>query len=453
MNAVSAYTSFGEVDSPAAISRDDRWELIEWFLLAQFLCTVIILLPGAQVARFPMRVLPYAGNFVLFFRYFERPPVWSQFPGTTWLALVFALLVAELLHPDTALIPGCGQIIFVTSIFVPAFWGGKAIRDKRRLDRILYLTFIFSAASALVGFIQARYGLLMPAQFSSVMLGMDPNKVKSLTYAGANGQAITRPPGLSDLPGGACSAAAYTVILGVALAVGLRRFGVESIAYLVVVAIAGITLYLTQVRTMLIAAVFGILLTAWGVARHSAAYAARILLVGGGLLAVALVYAVAIGGKSVSDRFATLVAASPSETYQANRGFFVKNTINELLPEYPFGAGLGRWGMERTYASPFIKDTDPPPIYVEIQMTGWLLDGGFLMWIFYGTAIVSSLVCTYRTATANADRDLRYLAAIVLTLNLIMVMTMFDAPVFNNQSGAQFWLISSGLAGVCESLA
>ena len=180
MNAVSAYTSLGEVDSPAAISRDDRWELIEWFLLAQFLCTVIILLPGAQVARFPMRVLPYAGNFVLFFRYFERPPVWSQFPGTTWLALVFALLMAELLHPDTALIPGCGQIIFVTSIFVPAFWGGKAIRDKRRLDRILYLTFIFSAASALVGFIQARYGLLMPAQFSSVMLGMDANKVKEL---------------------------------------------------------------------------------------------------------------------------------------------------------------------------------------------------------------------------------------------------------------------------------
>ena len=85
---------------------------------------------------------------------------------------------------------------------------------------------------------------------------------------------------------------------------------------------------------------------------------------------------VEIGGKSVSDRFPTLVAASPGETYQANRGFFVKNTINELLPEYPFGAGLGRWGMERTYASPFIKDTDPPPI-IEIQMTGWLLDSSF----------------------------------------------------------------------------
>src|ERR1700730_11870889 len=115
-------------------SGDNRWALFEWFMLVQWLCSIIILLPGAQVARFPMRVLPYAGNIVLFFAYFERRPSWTRFPGTSWLVLVFALMLVELLHPDTALIPGCGQIIFCTSIFAPAFWGGKAIRDSRRLD-------------------------------------------------------------------------------------------------------------------------------------------------------------------------------------------------------------------------------------------------------------------------------------------------------------------------------
>ena len=421
-------------------------------MLAQWLCSVIIMLPHAQALRFAMRALPYAGNIALFFACFERLPSWSRFPGTTWLAFVFALLLAELFHPDTALIPGCGQVIFCTSIFLPAFWGGKAIRDTRRLDRVLYLIFFFSATSALVGFVQAKYGLLMPAEYSSVMLQMDPNKVRELTYSVANGQTYTRPPGLSDLPGGACGAAAYTVLLGTALAVGLRRFGVKSIAYLGIVALAAVTLYLTQVRTMLISAVLGLTIIAWAVTLHSPAYGARTVGVGVALFVGAFIYAVAIGGKSVSDRVTTLTSTSPTEAYQSNRGRFLHNTVDELLPDYPFGAGLGRWGMVRTYASRYIQDTDPPPIYVEIQPTGWLLDGGFLMWVFYGGAILSSLLYSYRTATRHGDRHIRFLAGLVLSLNLITFMAAFDSPVFNYQTGSQFWLLTSGLAGVRECL-
>jgi hypothetical protein len=447
----STYAGIRQADPQVATSHGHQWELIEWFMLAQWLCTVIIMLPGAQVIRLPMRILPYAGNVFLLFAYFERSPSWSRFPGTMWLSLAFILLVAELAHTDTAPIPGIVQIVLCSSIFAPAFWAGKAIRDKRRLDRVLYLTFLFSATSALVGFVQARYGLLMPAQFSSLMLGMDPNKVEELTYVGANGQAITRPPGLSDLPGGACGAAAYTVLLGTALAVGLRRFGTKSVGYVLVVALAAITLYLTQVRTMFIAVVLGLVLMAWAVAQYNKVYGTRILLAGAGLLAVAFIYAVSVGGKSVSDRFATLVAASPGETYQMNRGAFLQKTLDELLPKYPFGAGLGRWGMARAYAASYIDDTDPPSIWVEIQVTGWLLDGGFLMWIFYGAAILSSLFYCYRTATGHTDRELRYFAGLVLMLNALLVMMMFDAPVFNNQLGGQFWLLGSGLAGVYET--
>ena len=420
-------------------------------MLAQWLCTVIIMLPGAQSIRLPMRIFPYAGNISLFFLYFDRIPSWTRFPGTIWLTFVFLLMSLELLHPDTALIPGIGQIILTSSIYAPAFWAGKVIRNKSRLDRVLYLTFFFSATSALVGFVQARYGLLMPAQFSSVMVGMDPNKVQALTYIGASGQAITRPPGLSDLPGGACGAATYTVLLGIALAVGARRFDTKSICYSVIVALAAVTLYMTQVRIMFIAAVLGLLLTAWAVSQYNKVYGSRIMLVGAGLLAATFVYAVSIGGKSVSDRFATLIAGSPAETYQTHRGVFLRKAIDELLPEYPFGAGLGRWGMIRTYTAPYIADTDPPPIYAEIQATGWLLDGGFLMWIFYGGAILNSLVYAYRTATRYADSEVRYLAGLVLTLNVLLVVTSFDAPVFNNQGGGQLWLLSSGLAGTCET--
>jgi hypothetical protein len=448
VDVVSTYADVREAPLHALESSDDRWELLEWFMLAQWLCSVIIMLPGAQAVRLPMRILPYAGNIGLLFAYVERLPPWKRFPGTTSLVLVFALMLVEFLHPDTALIPGLVQVGLSTSIFAPAFWGGKAIRDKRRLDRILYLMFFFSASSALVGFLQAKYGLLMPAQFSSAL---GANKVESLTYVGANGQALVRPPGLSDLPGGAAGAAAFTVLLGTALAAGVQRLGAKSIVYGGVVALGTITLYLTQVRIMFISVVLGLLLTAWAVSRHSKVYGTRILLAGCALLAVGFVYAVAIGGKSVSDRFATLFSGDTAEVYQQNRGHFIQQTVETLLPEYPFGAGMGRWGMARVYAEPYLKETDPPSLWAEVQPTGWLLDGGFLMWVFYGSAILSSLLYAYRRATTYSDRDVCYFAGLIVMLNMIIILMVFDAPVFNTQLGAQFWLLGSGLAGVCET--
>jgi hypothetical protein len=177
----------------------------------------------------------------------------------------------------------------------------------------------------------------------------------------------------------------------------------------------------------------------------------RILLAGCAVLAVGFVYAVAIGGNSVSERFATLISGNPADVYKQNRGGFIQQTVEQLLPEYPFGAGLGRWGMARVYSEPYLKETDPTSIWAEIQPTGWLLDGGFLMWVFYGSAILSSLLYAYRRATTHSDRDIRYFAGLIVMLNMIIVLMVFDSPVFNNQLGAQFWLLGSGLAGVCES--
>ena len=37
------------------------------------------------------------------------------------------------------------------------------------------------------------------------------------------------------------------------------------------------------------------------------------------------------------------------QSYQENRGIFLTYTLQELLYEYPFGAGIGRWGMMSAY--------------------------------------------------------------------------------------------------------
>ena len=56
-------------------------------------------------------------------------------------------------------------------------------------------------------------------------------------------------------------------------------------------------------------------------------------------------------------------------------------TFNELLFEYPLGAGLGRWGMAAGY---FGSSRElATPVWAEIQFTGWMIDGGVLMIALY----------------------------------------------------------------------
>ena len=116
---------------------------------------------------------------------------------------------------------------------------------------------------------------------------------------------------------------------------------------------------------------------------------------------VAFFWARSLGGESVQERFIGITQQGAMRTYQENRGGFVSETFGDLLDKYPFGAGLGRWGMMQIYfANP--DKVESAPIYVEIQLTGWLLDGGVPMWVLYGGAVLMSLLASYRTLRAQA---------------------------------------------------
>ncbi len=108
-----------------------------------------------------------------------------------------------------------------------------------------------------------------------------------------------------------------------------------------------------------------------------------------------------MGGESVEERFIGITQQGAMRSYQENRGGFVSQTFGELLDRYPLGAGLGRWGMMQIYfANP--DKVESAPIYVEIQLTGWLLDGGVPMWVLYGGAVLVSLLAAYRLSDAKA---------------------------------------------------
>ena len=87
-----------------------------------------------------------------------------------------------------------------------------------------------------------------------------------------------------------------------------------------------------------------------------------------------------------------------------------------------------------------------PALWAEIQLTGWLYDGGVLLWICYAAAILAATVHTYRIAS-QADEYLSDLATMVLSVQVLVVGLCFTGPVFNTQMGIMFWLLSASVYG------
>jgi hypothetical protein len=93
-----------------------------------------------------------------------------------------------------------------------------------------------------------------------------------------------------------------------------------------------------------------------------------------------------------------------------------------------------------------------PALHAEIQPTGWVYDGGVLLWLFYGIALFLAVRNTYRVAIDTTD-PLHDLASMILSVQILIVGLCLTGPVFNTQLGIVFWLITAMLFGAQRTLA
>jgi len=301
-------------------------------------------------------------------------------------------------------------------------------------------------AGAAMGVLQVYFpDRYMPPEFSA---RLGENMLEALSYVGADGRIITRPPGLSDTPGGAAIAGGLTALLGMGLVLHTRKFW-HSLALVVMIGVGLAAVYLTQVRSVLLmvigaAIVVGVLALRQGhVQRALWAFA-----VGSSLVVGSFIWASSIGGSSVEGRFLGIREQGALSTYQTNRGDFLSRTAGELLDQYPLGAGVGRWGMMHQYfGDPFLPNAES--IYVEIQPTGWLLDGGLPMWLLYGGAVLASIASVLGLAFGR-DPDIANIAPLVVAVQLFIVGMSLSGPAFNTQLGILFWGVSAALFGAAR---
>jgi hypothetical protein len=307
---------------------------------------------------------------------------------------------------------------------------------------VLLVIFIFHTLSATAGVLQARFPGQFEANLSTAISSQGKSYVESLKISLASGQRVFRPMGLTDVPGGAAMAGFYTVLFGIGFFLTSRGAWMRLLC-LGSIAIGMVCLYLSQVRSVLVLTAISVLafcgLLLWQ--RRTS----RVLLLGGLLLAIvalSFTYAVSLGGKSVTRRMSTLIEDRPGAVYYKNRGIFLEETIYVLLPQYPLGAGLGRWGMVRSYFGDE-TNTSSDAIYAEIQWTGWLLDGGIPLILAYVAALLMALLVSIRISLNRNIGDLYIWGGIILAYSAGALATTFNYALFIGQGGMEFWLLNA----------
>ncbi len=419
-----------------------NWTWAHTFILLQFSLQILLLFPQIRVLRMPMRTASFAlGLFLLVHLRQEG----SKHPATFPAILVLGIMLLEFcLHPYlNSLTAGAAQFAMYAAILSPLFWVRSLKMTPNGFRSLIFLMWGFHTLSAAFGVLQVYY----PGQFQPSLSTAVQNAAyggESLLITLASGEHVYRPMGLTDVPGGAASAGLYALLFGVVIALEQRNL-ILRIACIGSAALGLLCIYLSQVRSILVVAAVCMVSLAAVLARTG--QIGRLTAMAGGVTALfstTFTWAVAIGGKSTLERISSLFADRPELVYQKNRGNFLQGTIEQMLPQYPLGAGLGRWGMINGYFGDH-TDSLTQPIWVEIQWTGWLLDGGVPLIIAYVAALYFACLTAWNIAINRQLGDLALWGGLIFAYNIGAVAITFNYPLFIGQGGMEFWLLNSAL--------
>jgi hypothetical protein len=423
------------LDSPPPPGATASW--LTAFVLLQIGCQVALLFDTWAGYRVVFRSAAFLLSLALLVL---LPPRGRSHPARPWALAILGVLALSFVHPDTYYSPlaATAQAAMYVAILAPIFWVGRLQITSKTVTRLFLLLWGFHTLSALVGVLQLYYpGQFQPA-LSSTLRAYGPAYTVGLKVTLANGQEVWRPMGLTDVPGGAGVSGLSALLLGIGLLFSSRSRLARGAA-LASMAAGLFCIYLSMTRVALVLAGVGVIaasLVFW--ARGEVKRAVTVLATASFIGLASLAWALSVGGDSVATRLSTLVEDRPDAVYYRNRGLFLEYTFTELLPRYPMGAGMGRWGMMNYY----FGDRDAPPLDnagVEIQWTAWLLDGGVPLMLCYGLAMLVTARTAWRLATDPAKAPLSVWAAVLVARDIGAIAITFSYPIFISQAGMEFW--------------
>jgi len=203
-----------ESDEEPQIPQGHEWGWLEAFVLIQVMWGLLLFLPGSQAYRTYIRAFPYVSSLLALVICVRSIGADSAGPGARWVLSSLLLMVFMLMHPGTWLMSGVAQIVFQLALAAPIFWSVRVWLTAERLERLIFLVFAAHFFSAGLGLLQVYYpDTFLPPEFSSLGMKLNPEFVHELSYLGTDDRLIIRPPGLSDMPGGAAISGVIAALL------------------------------------------------------------------------------------------------------------------------------------------------------------------------------------------------------------------------------------------------
>lgn len=422
--------------------RSARW--LVGFVVLHLACQLLLLVPGLSSVRVLIRVMAFGLSLAFLVLIPSRNP--PRLAVKTCAGFIVAVLCLEFFHPEgSGLLAALASVMLNLAVLAPVFWVPRTEPTPLDLQRLVTMLWLYYTASAVLGVLQAYFPGSFQPPLSAVLASNGMDRLAALQIQLASGERVFRPMGLTDSPGGAAFGGLYSVLLGTGIILSPKPafFGARIAA--VGSMIAGLMcLYLCEVRSLVV--MTGVCVITMLVLLLLSGRISRLVglfTVVGAAIPSAFTLALTIGGRAMTDRLSTLVEADPGTVYYSNRGRFFEATLYRYLPLYPLGAGLGRWGMVHAY---FGNAMDA--LWVEIQWTGWLFDGGLPMMCLYLAAIIISSWSCLKIAlghVGSAEPTLSLWGAVLVSYNVGALAVCFNYALFGGTGGVEFWLLNMTL--------
>ncbi|MDZ4683946.1 MAG: hypothetical protein SH850_02580 [Planctomycetaceae bacterium] len=414
------------------------WGLLELLVISQTAIPAMLLLPGMQ----SIRAINRCAAFLVALTGLVLPsprslPFHKRHPSTFWVILLLVYLLGILLMSSDRMLPALAQYFLIFTVIAPVFWTPQLVYDASQLHRILWLILLTSGLNSLVGVLQVydpdRW---LPMQFSSHI-----SNLNQYHYYGTDGRVVMRPCGLFDSPGAACSSGAWAAIVGFALFQVERTIPRRAVA-IGCAFLGAAVIYLTLVRTSFVVVLVGVAVYATVLfARGQSTRAIGYMLVVMGTLICALLFAALFGGDVVVSRFQSLFNSKPTSLYYQSRGIQLEDAIFNVATDNILGVGLGSWGMVPATFGGGSR-------FAELQLHGWLLDGGIPLAVLYSIALIVAFSNDLRICMTIRSAQAVRSAACIAAINASTLVTILSFVPYNSPLGLQFWLLTGILHGV-----
>ena len=429
------------MNAPAKHPLQLRW-ILSAFVLAEIVTRLLLLSGGAGFSRVLLRFATFGTSLLLLIL---LPWRGRRHPAALPLLWVMILLAFELFHPQTnTMLSGLAQFGMYLAILSPLLWVPRLQVRERNLRAALLLLWLFYSLSSAIGVLQMYFPGRFQPPLSPIIASLGPN-VQGLMIHLANGQRVFRPMGLTDTPGGAGLAGLWAILFSLGVLLTKSPFWLRMLCF-ASMSVGIVCVILAQIRSVMVMLLIMLIVLAVALAwRREWMRLLRWMAILSVLAGASISWALSVGGQQALQRLETLGQNYQGQNlYEVDRGQFLRSTFQVDLKKYPFGAGLGRWGMMNYY---FGTKTNPRslPLYVEIQWTAWLFDGGIPLMACYTLAILLAILTMVRIILSErrAGRDLRFWAMIVLAYNIACLADTFDYTFFAGQSGMMFWFLNA----------